>query len=300
MRKTLMATMMLVGLAAAAISIAPQRSDATPAAAGSDSQAGSASGSKPLFRKVLIIVLENTGYEAAIKQPFLASLAHRGALLSSFYAETHPSQPNYIALVSGSTHGVTGDGKVTIDARQVGDLLEGKGLAWKVYAEDYPGNCFLGAWKGGYVRKHVPFLSFKDVQTRPGRCARIVPATQLARDIRAGTLPDYSLYIPNRRNDGHDTSVSFADRWLSKTFGPLLQDPGFTAGLLLVVTFDEGPRSSSNRILTVLFGDSVKPGSVSKKTYNHYSLLRLVEDQFGLGHLQDNDRNASVITGIWK
>lgn len=258
----------------------------------------------PQFDKVMVIVLENTSYGAALEQPFLASLAKRGALLTRFYAETHPSQPNYIALVSGSTHDVSNDENVTIDARHIGDLLEAKGLHWKVYAENYPGNCFLGVKADGYVRKHVPFLSFKDVQTNPRRCAHIVDASNLAQDIRAGTLPDYSLYIPNVKNDGHDTNVSYADHWLSTTIGPLLKDPRFTKGLLLVVTFDEDDHPSSfwsfNHILTVIFGDSVKPGSKSDKEYNHYSLLRLVENRFGLGNLGKNDAKAPMITGIWK
>ena len=258
----------------------------------------------PRFSKVMTIVLENADYEAAIAQPFLASLARRGALLTRFSGETHPSQPNYIALVSGSTQGVHGDENVTIDARHIGDLLEAKGLGWKVYAEDYPGGCFLGAKADGYVRKHVPFLSFSNVQTMPDRCARIVDASTLAQDIRAGTLPEYSLYIPNLRNDGHDTSIAYADHWLSTVFAPLLQDPRFTTGLLLVVTFDEDGHPwflpSSNHILTVLFGDSVKPGAESDEQYNHYSLLRLVEDQFALGNLGENDSSAPPITGVWK
>lgn len=252
----------------------------------------------------MIVVLENTDYDEAIEQPFLRSLAGRGGLLTRFYAETHPSQPNYIALVSGSTHGVDTDGNVSLDARHVGDLLEAKGLQWKVYAEGFPGGCFLGARSDGYVRKHVPFLSFRDVQTNPARCARIVDASTLAHDIRGGTLPAYSLYIPDIRNDGHDTGVSYADRWLSTRFGPLLRNPRFTKGMLLVVTFDEARDipflPSSNHILTVLVGEGVEPGSRTDRAYNHFSLLRLVEDQFGLGNLGEEDAVAPPITGIWK
>jgi Phosphoesterase family len=253
------------------------------------------------FNKVMIIVLENTNYDDAIEQPFIRSLARQGALLTRFLAETDPSQPNYLALISGSTHGVHDNDNVSINAPHVGDLLEAKGLQWKVYAEGYPGNCYLGDRAGDYVRKHLPFLSFSNVQTNPARCARIVNASQLTRDIQSGTLPNYSLYIPDERNDGHDTGVSYADEWLSTTFGPMLLDRQFTDGLLLVVTFDEGKSSpSSNHILTVLLGDSVKPGARSGKAYNHYSLLRLVEDEFGLGTLGENDAEALAITGIWK
>ena len=130
------------------------------------------------------MVLENTGYDRAMRQPFLKSLARRGALLRHFPAEAHPSLPNYIALVSGRPSGSTMTHDVTLDKPQIGDLLEAKGLSWKVYAEGYPGGCFLKASDGDYVRKHVPFLSFKNVQTDPARCARIVNAAELKSDVR--------------------------------------------------------------------------------------------------------------------
>jgi Phosphoesterase family len=282
----------------------PLHFDGTPVQVSQAPAAGPAPGGSVRFKRVMIVVLENANYDEAIKQPFLASLTRRGASLTQFSGVAHPSQPNYIALISGSTHGVSTDQNVITDARNVGDLLEAKGLRWKVYAEGYPGNCFLGAEADGYVRKHLPFLSFKNIQSNPTRCMRIVDASELSRDIRAGTLPEYSLYIPDLRNDGHDTGVSHADQWLSATFGPLLQERRFSKDLLLIVTFDEAKSSqsfpSSNYVLTVLLGDSVEPGTRSDEAYNHYSLLRLVEDEFGLGSLGKNDAHAPAITGIWR
>ena len=254
------------------------------------------------FTRVMTVVLENASYDDALRTPFLASLARRGALLTHFFAETHPSEPNYIALISGSTQGVTSDANVTVVGRHIGDLLEAKGLQWKVYAEDYPGNCFLGARAGAYVRKHVPFLSFKDVVSDPARCARIVSASELAVDVQNGRLPEYSLYIPNLKNDGHDTGVDSADRSLSATFAPLLKDPRFMKGTLLIVTFDEGKRPpfGDNRVATILVGDAIKPGTILDTDYNHDSLLRLAEDTLGLGHLGGGDARANAIIGPWR
>jgi len=249
----------------------------------------------------MIVILENTGYGKAMRQPFLKSLTRRGALLRHFSAVAHPSQPNYIALVAGSTYGVAADHNVTLDKPQIGDLLEAKGLSWKLYAEGYPGGCFLGARRGRYVRKHVPFLSFRDVQTDPAKCAHIVNASELKSDIRHGKLPAWSLYVPDLRNDGHNTGVAYADRWLAHTFGPLLKDRKFMRGMLYVVTFDEGRgRPNGNRVVTVLLGDAVRPGAVSDASCSHYSLLRLAEDVFGLGRLAEGDAHAKPITGIWK
>jgi len=112
----------------------------------------------------MIIILENANYRDALAQPFLSNLAKRGALLSEFYAEARPSLPNYIALTAGTTAGLTSNAPVSLDLHHIGDLLEGKGKTWKVYAEAYPGHCFLGERSGTYVRKHVPFLSFENVR----------------------------------------------------------------------------------------------------------------------------------------
>jgi hypothetical protein len=109
------------------------------------------------------------------------------------------------------------------------------------------------------------------------------------------------LYVPDVRHDGHDTGVRQADQWLSERFGPLLSDPRFTANLLFIVTFDEGRRWwRRNHVYTVMYGASVIPGSVSNTRYDHYSLLRTIEDLFGLGTLGQHDATASPITGIWR
>ena len=253
----------------------------------------------PPFHKVFIVVLENTGYEDALAQPFLADLAARGALLTNVFAETHPSFPNYVALTAGSTYGLTSNATVTLDVSHVGDLLEGAGRTWKAYAEGYPGHCFLGASAGAYVRRHVPFLSFQNVQTDPARCQRVVDASALAADVAGGTLPDYALYIPDLNDDGHDTGVAFADQWLARTFGPWLLDPRFMDGRLFVVTFDESPASVPNHVYTVLYGAGVVPGSTSASRYDHYSLLRTIEAGLSLGTLGQRDAEATPISGVW-
>lgn len=254
----------------------------------------------PSFKKVMIVVLENTDYKKALAQPFLAQLTKGGALLADYHAVTHPSQPNYVAMISGDTQGVWSDGNFDLNARHIGDLLEAKGKTWKTYAEGYPGNCFLKKRSGKYVRKHAPFLSFKNVSGDPGRCANIVEASALDADIRNQTLPDYSLYIPDMDNDGHDTGPAYADRWLSSAFKARLNDPRFMRDMLFVVTFDEDEGGGRNQVFTLLYGPGVVPGAVSSDRCDHYSLLRTIEDAFGLGTLGLKDAAASPFTGIWK
>jgi hypothetical protein len=204
-------------------------------------------------------------------------------------------------MTAGTTSGVTTNGPVSLNVRHIGDLLEAKGKTWKVYAEGFPGHCFLGERSGTYVRKHVPFLSFENIQKDPRRCANVVEASVLSADVATGNLPVYSLYIPDQRDDGHDTGPAFADRWMAQAFGPLLKNHVFMKGLLLVVTFDEADKSDpANHIYTVLTGESVFPGSASKSPYNHYSLLRTIEDALGLGSLGKSDASASPIAGVWR
>src|SRR5471030_910061 len=104
--------------------------------------ASAASPTLPSFKKAMVIVLENTDYDEALKQSFLSSLLKQGAGFTHYLAVTHPSQPNYIAMIAGDTIGVSEDSNVDLKGKNLADLLEAKGLSWKVYAEDYPGNCY--------------------------------------------------------------------------------------------------------------------------------------------------------------
>lgn len=255
---------------------------------------------KPSFKKVMIVVFENTDYAAAMKQPFFAEFAKVGANLENMSALTHPSQGNYISMISGETYKIINDNKVDLKASHIGDLIDAKKLSWKVYAEDYPGNCFKGETAGNYARKHIPFMSFTSVSTNPARCKNIVDASQLDGDINSESLPNYSMYIPNLKNDGHNTGVAFADKWFNKKFGPLMKDAKFMNEMLLIVTFDEAESHKSNQIYTALYGDSVIAGATSKKPYTHYSILKTIEAAWDLGSLHKQDEKAEAITDILK
>ncbi len=253
------------------------------------------------FKKVFIVIFENEDAKKALAQPTFKRIAHDGAYLTNLNAEVHPSQANYIALVSGSTQGVKGDSNQDVDARHLGDLLEAAGHSWKTYLEGYPGDCYAGARTGDYVRKHNPFISFLNLQSDRTRCnSHLVNSDVLASDIKNGTLPDFSLFIPDLKNDGHDTGVAYADRWLSKTIEPLFKIENFTKDTLVILTFDESGVFGGNKIYGALYGDSVKPGTTSAISYDHYSILRTIEDTLGLGSFGLEDAKATPITGIWK
>jgi len=263
--------------------------------------AGPSSHGMSEVRRVLMIIFENTDAAVAYAHPYLFELSQRGGALRNYHAVTHPSQPNYIAIAAGSTHGVLGSDAVTLSVPHLGDLLDARGLTWKVYAEDYPGDCFLGLTSGNYVRRHVPFLSFANVQKDPKRCRdAIVNASAFDADVATKNLPAFAMFIPDLLNDGHNTSVMFADAWLRGRFAPLFDDPVFMDGTLVILVFDEGSTTGPNIVYCVFYGAGVEPGTSTTTFYDHYSLLRTVEEIFHLGTLHQHDETADVISGIWR
>lgn len=250
------------------------------------------------FDRAIFVIFENTNYSDAIRQPFFKQLADQGAHFSHFFALTHPSQGNYIALTSGSLNGVVGDGSVNLNANNVVDLLEARGLTWKVYVEDYPGNCFTGSLNGGYARRHNPFISYMNIQNNPARCANIVNALEYDKDAARGALPNYVFYIPNTRNDGHDTGVAYADRWYANKFSRYLSDAHFMKDTILISTFDESGHGHTNQVYTSIVGPAVHAGIISKSV-NIYSLLALIEENWNLGNLGKQDATATPIPNIF-
>ncbi len=253
------------------------------------------------FKKVVWVVFENTNYAKALVQPNFKKLTTYGVLFTNLTAEVHPSQGNYIAMVAGSKLGVTNDNVVDLNETHIGDLLEKAGMKWKTYAENYPGNCFTGKSSGSYYRKHVPFMSFANVSQNSARCLNIEDETKFFDDYNRGSLPEFSMYIPNIKNDGHDTGVDFAGNWMEKTFGKIFSSPEKLGDVLFIVTFDESSLlSPNNQIFTVLLGANIKPGSQNNQAVNHPALLKMIEDEFGTGDLGRDDAKAPSITGIWK
>ena len=248
------------------------------------------------YDHVVVVVLENQSFESVNRNPqaaYLNSLAAQNAFATAYSGVSHPSLPNYLALTGGSTFGITSDcTDCFIAAPSVADSIEAAGLTWRAYNESMPSACFAGdAYP--YVQKHDPFYYYNSIRRSPSRCSNIVPLTALGGDFAsAATTPAFSLVTPNMCNDGHDCSLATTDGWLAKFVPSLMSSPGFTTGRsLLVVTYDES-ESGSDRVLTVFAGRGVKAGFTSANHYNHYSLLRTVEDSLGLAALGQADQSA--------
>ncbi|KAI9597709.1 phosphoesterase family-domain-containing protein [Syncephalis fuscata] len=280
-------------VAAVTFLLSAQISDAAPLASANDIVPGNS------FDRIVIINMENRNYASVKSIPYWQELTKKGRLLGNYNGITHPSQPNYVAQIFGSTDGVFLDFTSSVSGSNVVDLLEKKGISWKAYMENYPGNkdnCYVDSDGSNnlYRRKHNPFMVAENVRENPQRCAKIVNADEFEQDLNANNLPQYSYYTPNMNNDGHDTTLEYATAWLKGFLEPKLANPDFLHRTLIVVTFDEAENYFiRNQVYTVLLGQAAgTPGLVDNTEYNHYSLLRTVEDNWNLGTLGRKDVKA--------
>ncbi|MFE1199482.1 alkaline phosphatase family protein [Streptomyces olivaceoviridis] len=256
-----------------------------------------AAGAVPSPDHVVVVVFENHAYSQVIgssSAPYINSLKAGGANLTQSYAETHPSQPNYFALFSGSTQGITDDSCYTpgfSSAPNLASELIAAGRTWASYNETLPSQGSTTCSSGTYARKHNPWFGFSNVPTSTAKTFAQFPTDY-------STLPQVSFVVPNLCSDMHDCSVSTGDTWLKNNLGAYATWAK-THNSLLVVTFDEDNRLSGNKIPTVFYGQPVAAGSSSSTTYNHYDLLRTLEDTQGLTTHAGNAASAKDITGVW-
>jgi hypothetical protein len=228
---------------------------------------------------VVVIVFENKDASQinARSAPAFTMLGRRYARLTNYVAVTHPSLPNYLALVSGSTHGITNDCTTcSIAGDSIGDQLTRAGRSWFTYAEGYPSG-------PGFAKKHVPFLYFRRGADQVRPLSSFDPQH----------LPDFAFIVPNLCHDMHDCSVAIGAAWLKRFVTPLLRVPD-TA---VFVVFDEGMRS--NHVAALALGTAVRPHSVFTRRVDHYGLLRTIEEMRGLP-LLGAASSAQAITGIWR
>ena len=263
--------------------------------------AATAAAPVPAFDHVVVIVFENKESTSVFGQrsaPTFNSYARRYAKLTRYYGVTHPSLPNYLALVSGSTQGITSDcTSCVVDAMSLADTIEASGRTWKTYAEGLPASGFLGPYSGRYAKKHNPFAYFRDVADDPARRARLVPFSRLAPDLRAGALPSFALVVPDLCHSMHDCSVSVGDAWLRSHVGRFLKLPN----TVVFVVFDEGGTSlgGGGHTAALALGTAVRRGSRFTGLTGHYGILRTVEQAWGLPPL-GHSAHVSPVTGIWK
>ena len=248
---------------------------------------------------VIVVMLENHAYSQVIgssSAPYINSLKTGGANLTASYGITHPSQPNYMAIFSGGTRGITDDSCYTpgfSSAANLGSELIAAGRTWRSYNEGLPsqGSTVCTNSSTQYARKHNPWFAFSNVPTSTAYTFAQFPTDYT-------TLPKISFVVPNLCDDMHDCSVNTGDTWVKNKLGAYATWAK-THNSLLIVTFDEDNSQSGNHIPTVIYGQHVTAGSSSSTTYNHYNMLRTLEDLAGLTTHAGSAASASDITGIW-
>jgi acid phosphatase len=257
----------------------------------------------PRFDHVIVVVLENESQSSVTGNahaPSFNDFAERYAVLSHYGGVAHPSLPNYLALISGSTHGIRSDCTTCIvSGRNLADSLDHAHLSWKAYAEGLPRPGFTGAFAGRYAKKHVPFLYFKDIVSNPARRRHVVRFRRFWSDLAASALPSFSLVVPDLCHDMHDCSVATGDRWLGGFLRPVLRSPEMENGVIFVVTDEPEDARPGAPVPALALGPLVKPNSRYSARTSHYGLLRTIEDAWGLPRL-GHSAQVGPISGIWR
>ena len=263
------------------------------------------SGLSQIFRPdhIVIVIEENKSFGQIIGNmaaPYINQLANEGALFTNSFAITHPSQPNYLALFSGSTHGVPDDRcPIFITGDNLASQLRKKGLSFGIYSESMPSVGYEGCESGNYryARKHNPAVNWQGKNIPPEVNK---PFDKFPADYTR--LPTVSIVVPNQLNDMHDAptvldAIIQGDVWLKNNLDAYVHWAK-TNNSLLILTWDEDDDSSNNRIPTIFVGPMVKSGEY-KKRIDHYNVLRTIIDMYELAP-PGRSANAKPIVEVWK
>jgi phosphatidylinositol-3-phosphatase len=276
----------------------PSPADRPPIGVGTGAVTSSAS-------KVLVVIEENhTLEEMRQGMPFLSELSHRYGYATHWSAITHPSEPNYLAIVGGSTFGIRDDGPPWDHADDVGDAPSvfdqalAAGRTATTYAESMPDNCDPNqeAQDPAYAVRHNPWVFFS--AGRAACLAHDVSLEPFAGDAARNALPDVGLLVPNLDHDAHDGSLATADTWLEDQLTSVLRSSDFTSGrLVVIVTADEDDRSGDNRVLTSVLTPALSH-EVVDVPLTHYSLTRFIAQVIGVEPLGEGARAPDLATAF--
>jgi phosphatidylinositol-3-phosphatase len=297
-------TVVIKGNAGRVLAIVAAAAWLTAGAARSPSVPASAASVPPRFDHVVVVVMENKNYGAIIgrpdEAPYINKLAAGGAVFSNSFAVAHPSEPNYLALFSGSTQGVTSDHcpENFTNVPNLGAELIGAGLSFAGFSESMPSRGYTGCGSElslGYTRAHNPWVDFSDVPAASNRTFAGFPA-----DYQR--LPTVSFVIPNLCHDMHYCSRDSGDNWIRHHLGGYASW-AVSHNSLLIITWDEdgtvlGIGGDNNKIPTIFYGAYVRPGTYRERI-SHYSVLRTIEDMYKLPRAGAS-AHAAAITDTWK
>ncbi|MEO9138194.1 MAG: alkaline phosphatase family protein [Jatrophihabitans sp.] len=239
---------------------------------------------------IVIVMMENHSYSDIIgarSAPYLNGLARSGASLTNMHAVTHPSEPNYLALFTGSTHEVAGDPcPLHLSGDNLAAQLRRAGRSFVGYSEGLPRTGSLACTAGSYARRHAPWTNFAALPASMNRPFSAFPSNYTQ-------LPSVAIVVPDVDNDMHDGSIARGDAWVRRHLNGYATWAR-THASLLVITWDEDDRSEGNRVPTIVVGAGVRSQRIAHEA-TLYSLLRLVEGRLHLAYL-GGARSASAIS----
>ncbi|HET6558460.1 MAG TPA: alkaline phosphatase family protein [Prolixibacteraceae bacterium] len=256
----------------------------------------------PVPDHIVIVLFENHAYNQIIgspEAPHINALANssKTALFTQSYAIEYPSQPNYLDLFSGFNQGVTDalfpQGAPFTTPNLARQLLDA-GKTFITYSEDLPYPGFNGESSGYYVRRHNPVANWMGNGPNQVPASVNQPLTAFPSDFNL--LPTVCFVVPNLVNDMHDGSIAQGDQWMVDHLSEYIQWAK-SHNSLFILTFDEDDKSMNNQIVTIFSGEMVKGGNYSGKI-NHYSLLRTIEQMYGLPYA-GHAATARPITDCW-
>lgn len=238
--------------------------------------------------------MENRDYGLVIgskNAPYInKTLLPQAALMTDSHGVGHPSQPNYFALFSGSTQGISDDScPHTFGTPNLGAQLLAAKRTFAGYSESMPRPGYLGCDAYPYARRHNPWPDFSNVPAASNLVYKGFPAAP----------PTVAIIVPNVCNDMHDCSTMTGDEWLSDNLPVIMKWDAAHDGLL-ILTWDEGDPDTSgkNRIATLLLGPMIVPGKYAHKI-DHYAVLHTIESIVGVACIA-NACQAPLLTGMWK
>ena len=244
----------------------------------------------PEYSHVVVIMLENVGYSVvgSSSAPYFNRLASDCGLATNYLAVSHPSLPNYIALTSGSTQGITDDGEPSTHPLGVPSIFSELGSNWRTLAQSMPSACDH-ITSGDYAARHNPAVYYTSI------------ASACKRDDLPLTLPlnlsaKYTMIVPNICDDMHSCPVSTGDRWLSQYVPLILKSAQYQSqSLVLFITFDENDSAASNQVPTLVIAPSTPHGERVGARFTHYSLLKTAETLLRIPQLGESRTASSMI-----
>ena len=257
----------------------------------------------PQFNKVVWIWLENTPDSIMANERYILNLEYYypSVRFTHMKAVSEVAQANVMAMISGSDYGIHDNEMVKMYAPTIINLLQAKGVSWKVYAEQYPGACYLSAGTGDYQRSRVPFLSLPAIQNDRFLCAKVVGFEFLYDEIKLGILPQLSIVIPSLSGSGATNGMVAAENTLRTIVDPIFLNADGLSQTTIIISTTTNNDINNPELLTMILGNGVSGyGLTNDQEYNHYHLLRTIEDGFNLGQLKQNDSKVDPMLGFWK